>query len=122
MLPEPTRCDTTPKEAEFEYEGADLDAIMEGVESFFQGRGYRLESGDPGDGKYGAGSALIRILFGGFAKRFLFYVRIDPSGDQRSEVFHLEKAMSGAMGGVIGHRKMTKEFEAIVDALSAGVP
>jgi hypothetical protein len=121
MLPKPTSSETTKNGIVFQYEGSELNSIIDGVKHFFENRLYRLESGEPGHGIYGTGSNLMRIIFGAFAKRYSFSVKITNPQDRPSVVFHLEKAMSGAMGGVIGYRKMTKEYNAIVEALSAGV-
>jgi hypothetical protein len=121
MLPKPTSSEKTQKGTVFQYDGSDLNAIVEGVKHFFENRAYRLESGEPGHGIYGTGSNVMRIIFGAFAKRYSFSVKITNPQDRPSVAFHLEKAMSGAMGGVIGYRKMTKEYNAIVEALSAGV-
>ena len=120
MLPKPTSSQTTKKGTDFQYDGSELGSIVEGVERFFKDRKYHLESGDPDNGTYGTGSNLMRVFFGAFAKRYSFSVKVRKSEDQRSVVFLLEKAMSGAMGGAIGFAKMTKAYNAIVDELNAG--
>lgn len=121
MLPKPTSSEISKKGTVFQYDGAELGSIIEGVEQFFKVRGYRLELGRPGDGTYGTGSNVLRILFGAFAKRYSFSVKVTQSDDQSPVIFHLEKAMSGAMGGAIGHGKMTKEYNAIVDRIREGI-
>ncbi len=121
MLPKPTSTQKDKKDVTYQYEGAELDAIIGGVDAFFKDRKYRVEAGEPGDVTYGLGSDLMRVLFGAFAKRYKFRAQITRPGDGGPVVFRLEKAMSGAMGGLIGHGKMTKEFNAIADAFEAGV-
>ncbi len=121
MLPTPASSQDLGKATEFRYNASELNSIVDGVGQFFAQRGYRLESGQPDNGTYGIGNNILRMLFGAFVKRYSFNVTIAMSDDQRCVVFVLAKAMSGAMGGVIGHSKMTKEYNAIVSALSAGV-
>ena len=121
MLPKPTSSEVTKTGTDFQYDGAEMGSIIEGMEQFFRVRGYRLELGKPGDGTYGTGSNFLRILFGAFAKRYSFSVKVTQSDDQSPVILHLGKAMSGAMGGVIGHGKMTKEYNAIVDTLREGI-
>lgn len=119
LLPKPTSIQTVENETVFQYDGSELDSIIEGVKNYFENRKYRLELGQPAHGTYGAGSNTLRVLFGGFVKRFSFSVRVTKD-DQGPVFFRLQKAMSGAMGGVLGYSKMKKEYNAIVGELSAG--
>jgi hypothetical protein len=121
MLPKPNSTHKDKKDVTYKYEGAELKAIIAGVEAFFMGRKYRVEAGEPGNATYGIGSDLMRVFFGAFAKRYKFLAQITQPEAGGAVVFRLEKAMSGAMGGLIGHGKMTKEFNAIADAFEAGV-
>jgi len=121
MLQPPVSCQSSGRSTEFRYDASQFASIVDGVDKYFMNRGYRLEAGQPGDGTYGIGSNIMRMLFGAFVKRYSFTVVIMMSDDQRSVVFLFSKAMSGAMGGVIGHSKMTKEYNAIVNELNAGV-
>lgn len=136
MLPKPTSMQTTDEGTDFQYEGSELHSIVEGVEQFFEDRKYSLKSGDTGHGTYEHGSKMARFLLGGpiarlflwifriessFVERYSFSVEITKSDDRALVIFSLRKAMSGAMGGIIGHRKMTKEYSAIVEALRAGI-
>jgi hypothetical protein len=66
---------------------------------------------------YGTGSNLKRMLLGAFAKRFLFGVAISPSG--AGSTVTVRKAMSGNMGGIIGNRKMTGEYQKVASGLAA---
>jgi hypothetical protein len=119
MLPRPSQIKDSEKATEFVYAGASAGDIVAGIDTYFRNRRYRLESGEPGSGVYGCGSNICRVLFGAFAKRYAFMVLV--GGDNGSVVLRLEKGMSGAMGGVIGYKKMNKEFQAIRGDLSAGV-
>ena len=121
MLPKPNSTHKDKKDVTYQYEGADLEAITAGVDAFFTGREYRVESGKPGNATYGIGSDLMRVLLGVFAKRYKFLAQISQPEAGGAVVFRVEKAMSGAMGGLIGHSKMTKEFNTIADAFEAGV-
>lgn len=76
---------------------------------------YRLEDGTALQGVYGTGSAIGRAIAGAFVKRYKFRVDITPQ--QGLTRIEFSKGMSGAMGGVIGYRKMSKEFDRLVDAI-----
>lgn len=86
------------------------------VTQFFAGQKYRLEDGQPANGVYGIGNAVLRVLFGAFVKRYKFKVQLlsTESGLQ----LEISKAMNGAMGGIIGYQKYKKEFERICVSLS----
>lgn len=99
------------------FAGADPNDLAQRVDAFFRGEGYKLEEGAPGNAAYGTGSNVMRILFGAFAKRYKFNAVVQA--DQGQTWVTLTKAMSGAMGGVIGHSKMTKETNRITAALQA---
>jgi hypothetical protein len=99
----------------FVFADATPEAVADELATCFTARGYRLESGTPVAGCYGIGSNLMRILFGAFARRFVFDCNIQPQAD--GAVLTLSKGISGAMGGVIGYRRMNKELEAILAEL-----
>ena len=99
------------------FSQVDPDVLAGEVGAFFAGRRYRLEEGTPLYGVYGTGSAVLRALFGAFARRYKFQVVIQP---QDAYVWlRVGKAMSGAMGGVIGYSRMRKETVAILQGLQA---
>jgi len=114
--PVPTDTHAEKKSATFTFSDTPTDLIADHVATVFTDRQYRLETGSPTEGTYGTGSDVLRVFLGAFAKRYKFSVAITPNG-QETECT-LAKAMSGAMGGVIGARKMTKEFEALVEVFS----
>ena len=83
-------------------------AAAQTVQDFFLAEGYRLEAGELHDAVYAIGNKMTRLMFGGFAKRYKFKVRVVPA-DNGSHVL-VDKGMSGAMGGAIGYAKMKKEL------------
>ncbi len=89
--------------------------VSQELASYFAGRRYKLESGSAFEGSYGIGSNLMRILFGAFAKRYVFSFKVLPQGEGCQ--LTMSKGISGAMGGVIGYRRMNKELEAILAEL-----
>ena len=102
--------DFTDDNTTYKLDGGDVQSVAMAVQTFFSHRKYKLEEGTLSDGVYGTGNKVLRVLLGAFVKRYKFSVQVflnDQTGD-----LHLVfgKAMSGAMGGVIGYRKMTKEY------------
>jgi len=85
------------------------------VADFFDGEGYRLESGTRVDGVFGKGSDVLRALLGGFVKRYKFRVEIEAQ--QLSVRLTLSKAMSGWLGGAMGASQMKRETTRVVEAL-----
>ena len=67
---------------------------------------------------YGNGSAAMRVMFGGLAKRNKFSVTIQQTPENGLAIV-LDKAISGAMGGVIGVSKMDNEFKQVQEMLAA---
>jgi len=96
-----------------------LEQVANSLASFFEAEGYKLESGVPTDGIYGIGSDVMRVLFGAFAKRYSFNIKVVESGSG-STVF-IDKAISGAMGGAIGYSKMKKELVRIQEGAQKAV-
>ncbi len=93
------------------------EELAQKVSVLFQGRGYKLEEGTVMDGVYASGSAAARILVGGLANRNKFSIKIEQGQGGNCTVM-LDKAMSGAMGGIIGVSKMNKEFDAVQQMLA----
>jgi hypothetical protein len=106
---------TDAKQAVLCFQSAEPRAVASDVGSFFKKEGYRLESGTPLKGIYGKGSDVMRILLGGFAKRYKFDITIQPQ-DQYVWVT-IGKGMSGAMGGAIGYMAMNKEANRVFAAM-----
>lgn len=95
------------------------DEATAAIEQFFNQEGYKLEEGQPNNGVYGIGNAVLRILFGAFVKRHKFKVLLTqlPSATDAWQVI-LRKGMSGASGGIIGYQKNKKEFLRLANQLT----
>jgi hypothetical protein len=84
------------------------------LDHFFGEERYRLEKGAAEEGTYGRGNAVMRFLFGGFVPRFKFNIRISDNPDRKTQL-QFQKGMSGAMGGVIGARRMKRETSRLLE-------
>ena len=104
-----------PGGADLVLANCDANLLAQEIEQFFLAHGYRCEGGGPGNALYGIGSDVWRILFGAFARRYKFsaVVMVQPP----HSILRIEKAMSGAMGGVIGYSAMKKETARIMNDL-----
>lgn len=102
--------------AEFYYKEVDIKKIENQIMNLFLSKEYKLEEGNYDNGIYGKGNQLLRILFGAFAKRYVFEVNITQDSD--ITLLKIEKGISGAMGGFIGYRAMNKEFKKIIELIS----
>ncbi len=109
--------DETSDGVSYLFENTNRESVASSVGEFFEKKQYKLEEGTPDDGMYGTGSKALRAIFGGFVKRYKFKVKIlEESGNVRMS---LDKGMSGAMGGVLGYKKMKKEHARIVSGLKS---
>lgn len=99
-------------------QGQSADELAQRVYAQFMARGYKLEEGTMTRGVYGNGNAAARALLGGFVKRNKFSVSIEQSAEGGFNI-SLDKAMSGAMGGVMGVSKLNKEFDQIHQMLTS---
>jgi hypothetical protein len=100
------------------FDDGDIDRIAGKIEQFFITNGYKLEQGNKKDAVYGRGNAFLRILFGAFIKRFKFSIKIQKNKNNSVRVT-MGKAMSGAMGGMIGYRSMKKEHQRICNEIQS---
>ena len=100
-----------------EFHSVDPAVLAREVEQFFLGQRYRVEGGDQWKTIYGRGSNVLRLLFGAFVKRFRFESHVYQDGPLVT--LEVTKGMSGAAGGALGHRSMTKETQRICEALAA---
>ncbi len=109
--------DETPEGASYLFGNTDRESVARSVAEFFGKEQYKLEEGTSEDGIYGTGSPALRAIFGGLVKRYKFKVTInEESGNVRMSV---NKAMSGALGGVLGYQKMKKEHTRVVTGLKS---
>jgi hypothetical protein len=106
-----------PDGGQFVFADGAAQTMADELAAFFLGRGYKLEAGSPFAGSYGIGSNLKRLLFGAFAKRYVFNFTVQPQAT--GGMMTITKGISGAMGGVIGYRKMSKELEKVLTDLRA---
>ncbi len=97
--------------AKYVFNGLTAGQIENAVAGFFATRGYKLESGGPDNGVYGAGSEIARLLLGGFVKRYKFKILIQAGGEMTELV--IRKGMSGFWGGLLGYSAMNREFKAV---------
>ncbi len=84
------------------------------VEDFFAEEGYKLEKGEPGDGRYAKGNAILRLLLGAFYPRHAFNVVVEETSKGQLEV-SIVRAESGYAGGLIGRNQVLKEEKRILD-------
>jgi hypothetical protein len=82
---------------------------------FFGRAGYNVEGNHAGYLEYGKGSAYGRLMFGTFAQRFKFNVRVTPSPG--GTLVTIAKGMSGSSGGTSGRAKMREEYARLVGEL-----
>ena len=109
--------DETSEGASYLFENTNKESVASSIAEFFEKEQYKLEEGTPDDGVYGTGSAALRAIFGGLVKRYKFKVSIhEESGNVRMLV---DKAMSGALGGVLGYSKMKKEHTRVLSGLKS---
>ncbi len=102
----------------FEYMQMSAEELTRRVDDFFiKQEGYRLEAGELGTAIYGIGSTIWRILFGVFAKRYRFSVRVRPMEEGQGATLTFAKEMTGISGGIFGMRKLNQEYVRIARLL-----
>ena len=104
----------------FLFANTDRASLAGAVQSLFKQEGYTLEEGTPEYGVYGIGSSVRRAIFGALAKRYRFSISV--SDEAEGVRLDIEKAMSGAMGGVIGVVKIGKELDRIASKVESISP
>jgi hypothetical protein len=97
-----------------------VDRVAQLMADRFKANDYKLESGEVIDGTYGTGSDLMRILFGAFAKRYKFNVKVFK-GDNETMVDVTKDTVSKVSGGLLGNKRYNDEFEKLVKILSSEV-
>ncbi len=84
------------------------------INLFFTAEGYAYK-GEKENGKiYSKGNQFLRVLLGAFWKFFKMRVEIRQNNDQ-FEVM-VKKDASGLMGGAVGMRQVSKEFQRLGEA------
>jgi hypothetical protein len=103
--------------ASFCFQQVDPNVLAQDVSVFFNQIQYKLEGGGPMRSTWGKGDDTMRVLFGAFVERYQFSVAIDPQPGTPYVWLRLGKAITGAMGGVIGYSQMNTEFQRITQAM-----
>lgn len=114
-MPELVSFDGNKDKATYVFKG-DVQGISQSINQFFSLQKYKLEKGTPEKGVYGTGSAILRVLFGAFVKRYEFGIDI-AQHESNVKVEFSKKKFSGVMGGAIGYVKLNKEFERLTNEL-----
>ena len=91
-----------------------MEQAEEFVDEFFEGEGYRLEKGELGDGRYGKGNPILRLILGAFYPRYAFSVAIDEGKGGNLEVM-IVRAETGYAGGLIGRSQVLTEEKRIIN-------
>lgn len=103
---------------QFKYENMTTPQLADEVEKIFIAEGYKLEFGDKMSGSYGVGNEILRILLGAFVKRFRF--NFDIKDEAGVSILNFQKdSLSKFSGGVIGYKKLQKEFEKFAEKFKA---
>ncbi len=89
------------------YAGISDGDLAKAVDDSMKSDGYKLKSGEVGNGTYVKGSRVARILLGAFHKYFEFYVHAGAEGDNTR--LTVRKTTSGMSGGVIGMNQVKSE-------------
>ncbi|MGQ0613397.1 MAG: hypothetical protein ACT4PV_06645 [Planctomycetaceae bacterium] len=99
------------------FSGATADEIADRIAVFMTARGYRLESGDKHQAVYGKGSAVAQAFLGAFINRQKHNITVAPEDGKVAVV--IARGMVGGFGGLIGVRRVKKEFQTIVEGLQS---
>ena len=98
------------------YTGVSQDELGTEVDKFFKSSGYKLKEGTPGNATYEKGSKTMRILFGAFAKHFVFKTKT-YSNEPNNVTLAVAKGTSGIAGGLVGMKQVKTELTRISKAL-----
>jgi hypothetical protein len=94
------------------YSGITQDALNTEVDKFFKSSGYKLKEGKPGNATYEKGNKTMRILFGAFAKHFLFQIKTYSNEPDTVKVT-VVKGTNGIAGGLVGMKQVKTELTRI---------
>ncbi len=93
------------------------ESVKETVTEIFQQNGFKVEWSGEYEGKAKRGSTAMNVAFGAFAQAHEIDFNISTASDETVTV-RVIKAKSGWTGGLLGRRKVKKQYEKIVEMLS----
>lgn len=91
--------------------------VKEAVQQVFQKNGFKIEWTSEYEGKAKKGSTAMNVAFGAFAQAHEIEFSILTGPDETVAV-RLIKLKSGWTGGLLGKRKVKKQYEKIVQMVS----
>ncbi len=94
-----------------------IENVKETVQQVFHQNGFEVQWSGEYDGKATRGSKGMHIAFGGLAQSHEIDFKISTAPDKTVTV-RLIKSKSGWTGGLLGKRKVEKQYEKIVKMLS----
>lgn len=98
------------------YSGVSKDELDNEVDKIFKSSGYKLKEGNPGNATYEKGSKTMRVLFGAFAKHFVFKIKTYANEPDTVKVT-VVKGTSGIAGGLVGMKQVKNELTRISTVL-----
>jgi len=99
------------------YSGISSDDLEDKIHDAFTSRGYKLKSGEEGNGTYTKGNRVARLLLGAFYKYFKCDVSTQKHGSEDLSV-KVSKETSGMSGGLVGMNQVKKELIAVSEMLA----
>lgn len=96
---------------------APVNEIQNSVNQAFVSNGFSVSWADQRKGKAEKGSKTANFIAGGLAQYYGVDFEIYPM--EKGSVLRLMKSNTGMMGGLLGMRKVEKQFNQLVDMLSA---
>ncbi len=97
--------------------GAPVNTIQNYVNQAFVANGFNVAWADQLKGKAEKGSKAANFLAGGFAQYYAVDFQIFPTAT--GSTLRLMKGNTGMMGGLLGMRKVEKQFNQLVDTLTS---
>jgi hypothetical protein len=93
-----------------------IEKVKESLEPVFQQNGFKVQWSSEYGGKASRGSKAKGIAFGAFAQYHDIDFKISTTLDKTVAV-RLIRSTSGLTGGLLGRRKVKKQYQKIVDVL-----
>jgi hypothetical protein len=100
-----------------QYNGVDINTLATNIDFLMLKEGYKLVSGQKGNGEYEKGNRVLRILFGAFVKYFKYTIKLKELEDKSIELLFI-KTSSGMSGGLIGMNQVKNELKRLAQVLS----